>query len=239
VRWYEGPQPAPSVHFDPIAAGDAVLNDRDSALARWLQEHYNDAVAVEMESSGVAHAGHLLHATPTLTIRGISDFADGAKQVADNGGSQPLAAGNAAAFACALVSQLAAEQGTAPRTSREPLPSAAKEQHVHVQNSASGRARVGVQAGVVNGTIRLDGPPPDPAEDRVATVIAAVAAAYHSGRIDRSRFNAAIGSLEDIRDATGIDPARVRHAVRMLDSLFSRLPDLQAEVDTALSGSLE
>lgn len=77
VRWYAGPQPAPSVRFDPIAAGDAVLNDRDSVLARWLREHYNDAVAVEMESSGVAQAGHLLHATPTLTIRGISDFADG------------------------------------------------------------------------------------------------------------------------------------------------------------------
>lgn len=110
---------------------------------------------------------------------------------------------------------------------------------MQVHNSASGRARVGMQAGVVNGTIRLDGPSPDPAEDRVATVIAAVAAAYRSGRIDRSRFDTAIGSLADIRAATGIDPARVRRAASVLDSLFSRLPDLRAEVDTALSGILE
>lgn len=239
VHWYTGPQPAPSVHFDPIAAGDAVLNDRDSALARWLQEHYNDAVAVEMESSGVAQAGHLLHSTPTLTIRGISDFADGAKQVTDDGGSQSLAAGNAAAFACTLASQLAAEQDTTTRTSRESLPSATKEQHMQFHNSASGHAHVGIQAGVVNGTIRLDGSPPDPAEDSVTTLVAAVAAAYHSGRIDRSRFDTAIGSLEDIRDATGIDPPRVRRAARVLDSLFSRLPDLRAKVNTALSGSLE
>lgn len=238
VRWYEGPQPGPSVHFDPIAAGDAVLNDRDSALARWLREHYNDAVAVEMESSGVAHAGHLLHTTPTLTIRGISDFADGAKQVTDNGGSQLLVAGNAAAFACALVGELAVDPGTTARPSRDSLPSASKEQHVRVHNSASGHARVGVQAGVVNGTIRLDGPPPDPAEDRVATAIAAVAAAYHSGRIDQSCFDTAISSLEDIHDTTGIDPTRLRRTAKVLDSLFSRLPDLRAEMATALSGLL-
>jgi len=200
--------------------------------------------ALELERRAVADrmAGvraHRLDAGARFEVGGISDFADGAKQVTDNSGSQPLAAGNATAFACALVGELAVDPGTTPRPSRESLPSAPKEQHVRVHNSASGHARVGVQAGVVNGTIRLDGPPPDPAEDRVATAIAAVAAAYHSGRIDRSCFDTAISGLEDIHDTTGIDPTRLRRTAKALDSLFSRLPDLRAEMATALSGLLE
>ncbi len=43
-------------YFKPIAVGDVVLADRKSELARHIHAHYNDAVAIEMESSGVAHA---------------------------------------------------------------------------------------------------------------------------------------------------------------------------------------
>lgn len=93
----------PRVHFKPIAAGEIVLNSRDSPLAEQLRGSYNDAVAIEMESAGAAHAAHL-GSVPMLTVRGISDLADGKKYQADAGGWQEVAAANAAAFAAAVIS---------------------------------------------------------------------------------------------------------------------------------------
>jgi hypothetical protein len=94
------------VHFKPIAAAEGVLNSREAPLARRLHRFYNDAAAIEMESAGVAHAGHLNRCLPVLTIRGISDRADGAKGDADQAGWQLTAAGHAAAFAVTLAAQL-------------------------------------------------------------------------------------------------------------------------------------
>lgn len=91
------------VHFKPIAAGEVVLNSRDTPLARQLRSHYNDAVAIEMESAGVAQAAHLNQSLPTLTVRGISDRSDGNKRTADADGWQSVAAANAAIFALALI----------------------------------------------------------------------------------------------------------------------------------------
>ena len=45
-------------------------------MRQWLREHYNDAVAVEMEAAGVAQAGHLNDGLPAIMVRGISDYAD-------------------------------------------------------------------------------------------------------------------------------------------------------------------
>lgn len=101
----------PVLHFGPIAAGEVLLNSRDTPLARQLHTSYNDAVAIEMESAGVAQAGHLNRSLPVLTVRGISDKADGNKHAADQAGSQPIAAAHAAAFAIALAVDLAAEAG--------------------------------------------------------------------------------------------------------------------------------
>ncbi|MEO6087801.1 MAG: 5'-methylthioadenosine/S-adenosylhomocysteine nucleosidase [Umezawaea sp.] len=142
----------PGVHFEPIAAGDVLLNSRTSPLARTLKHNYNDAVAVEMESSGFAHAAHLSGNVPTMTIRAISDHADGTKSASDREGTQALAARNAAAFAIALVAALddASEVGAAQtgRPDIPPLPT------IHNTNSASGNARVGQQAGVQIGDFR-------------------------------------------------------------------------------------
>jgi adenosylhomocysteine nucleosidase len=96
----------PAVHFGPIAAGEVVLDTRRSGLARQLHRHYNDAVAIEMESAGFAAAGHLNRSIEILTIRGISDTADGTKHQADRTGWQPVAAAHAAAFAMELVRRL-------------------------------------------------------------------------------------------------------------------------------------
>lgn len=91
------------VHLKPIAAGDVVLADSKSEIAKHLQEHYNDAAAIEMEGSGVVHAAHLSSRLDALVIRGISDYADAGKPRADASGSQPKAAEAAAAAAVAIL----------------------------------------------------------------------------------------------------------------------------------------
>lgn len=93
-------------HFKPIAVGDVVLADRDSELFQRIRTSYNDAVAIEMESSGVAHAVHLAGEAGALIIRGISDKANADKSQADSGGSQPLAAANAAEAAITVLHEL-------------------------------------------------------------------------------------------------------------------------------------
>ncbi|MBE1533158.1 phosphorylase family protein [Actinomadura algeriensis] len=90
------------VHFRPIAAGDVVLDGRDSALFGQLRLHNNDAAAIDMEDAGIAHAAHL-NDVPALVIRGISDRADGHKEEADRAGWQRRAAVAAAAFGAALL----------------------------------------------------------------------------------------------------------------------------------------
>jgi len=98
----------PVVHFKPIAAGEVVLNSRDTPLAEQLRLHYNDAVAIETESTGAAVAAHLNASLPVLTIRGISDKADGDKHIGDAAGLQSMAASHAAAFTVALLQELPA-----------------------------------------------------------------------------------------------------------------------------------
>ncbi|GAB2952093.1 5'-methylthioadenosine/S-adenosylhomocysteine nucleosidase [Streptomyces pseudoechinosporeus] len=93
-------------HFKPIAVGDVVLADSDSELAQRIRASYNDAVGIEMESSGVAHAVHLAGEAGALIIRGISDKADAGKSDEDARGSQPRAAANAARAAVAVLREL-------------------------------------------------------------------------------------------------------------------------------------
>jgi nucleoside phosphorylase len=100
-------RPRVQVHFKPVAAGDILLNSRTSSLAQRIRRHYSDAVAIEMESAGAAHAAHLNESVPLLTIRGISDRADGRKVAADAAGWQVTAARHAAAFAVALAGRIA------------------------------------------------------------------------------------------------------------------------------------
>ncbi|MEV0318502.1 5'-methylthioadenosine/S-adenosylhomocysteine nucleosidase [Streptomyces sp. NPDC050658] len=92
--------------FKPIAVGDVVLADASSAIAEHVRTHYNDAVAIEMEGSGVAHAAHLAGDLGALIVRGISDKADAGKAAADAAGNQQLAARNAAEAAVAVVREM-------------------------------------------------------------------------------------------------------------------------------------
>ncbi|MEU6073182.1 5'-methylthioadenosine/S-adenosylhomocysteine nucleosidase [Micromonospora sp. NPDC047074] len=95
--------PAPRVHFKPIVSGDVVLDSREAPVARLIARHYSDATAIDMESAGVAEAAHRSDFHQVITIRGVSDAADGGKRRADTAGWQHRAAANAAGFAVALA----------------------------------------------------------------------------------------------------------------------------------------
>lgn len=96
-------------HFKAVAAGDVVLDAADTQLRQWLKDKYNDAVAIEMEGAGVAHAAHLGGGRPVLIIRGISDRADGSKSSADADGFQRTAARHAAQATMSVLRVLADE----------------------------------------------------------------------------------------------------------------------------------
>ncbi|MER6916145.1 5'-methylthioadenosine/S-adenosylhomocysteine nucleosidase [Streptomyces sp. NPDC000594] len=100
------------VHVGAIASGDVVLADESSDIAVHLREHYNDALALDMEAVGLVEAAHLAGGLDALVVRGISDKANDGKAAADAAGSQKAAAGSAAA---AMVTLLALLDPVTPR----------------------------------------------------------------------------------------------------------------------------
>jgi adenosylhomocysteine nucleosidase len=142
--WRESLLDEPVAHLGPIAAGEVVHNSLTSDLARRLRTAYNDAIAVDMESAGLAHAGHLNGSVPVVTVRAVSDRADGTKAEAHQAGWHPVAARNAAAFAVALAAAL--DDPDSPDT-----PAEAASPMINNWNIAKGNASVGQQTGVVMG----------------------------------------------------------------------------------------
>ena len=135
---------APRVYFGPIAAGEVLLDSRTSPVAARLRDRYDDAVAIEMESAGMASAGQLNNAH-TLTIRGISDFADGAQSRTSR--PQP-AAEHAAAFAAAVIAQF--DDPGPPGQARHPEPGSG----ITVHNEANNSNDV-LQIGIVQGNVEF------------------------------------------------------------------------------------
>ncbi|MGW6941936.1 5'-methylthioadenosine/S-adenosylhomocysteine nucleosidase [Streptomyces xanthophaeus] len=101
------------VHYKPIASGDVVIASEGSELRAFLQRHYNDACAIEMEGSGAAHAAHVAAGLPTLVIRGISDLADSSKEQRDAQGMQKKASERAAKAVFATLREVSASDGSA------------------------------------------------------------------------------------------------------------------------------
>jgi nucleoside phosphorylase len=85
----------------PIAAGEALVASQESDVAKIVRAHYNDSVAVDMESAGLYEAAYRAE-RPSLAIRGISDRLDD-KSVKSDATHQPQAARNAARLAVALL----------------------------------------------------------------------------------------------------------------------------------------
>ncbi|MER5269121.1 5'-methylthioadenosine/S-adenosylhomocysteine nucleosidase [Actinosynnema sp. NPDC002837] len=225
-------QEPPQVHFEPIASGEVVLNTRTSATARHLSHHFNDAVAVETESAGVAQCGHLHGSTPTITIRGISDFADGAKDAADRGGSQELAARNAALFMRVLIAELSS-------TPDQPDPRNGSGNGTSVHNSVSGTANFAIQAGVINGGVWFgDSPGPDLlALERLTT---AVAEARRTDRLTVEAFTGAMLGLVDLRHQASTAPTdttRLRALRAGLADHFAGDPELLALLARVFGGA--
>ncbi|MET9687709.1 5'-methylthioadenosine/S-adenosylhomocysteine nucleosidase [Streptomyces sp. NPDC006514] len=137
---------APQVRFGAIAAGEVVQNSKISAEAQWIRQHYNDALAIEMEAAGVAQAGHL-NGAPVAIIRGISDRADGTKSSETDRSWQPRAAANAAAFATRLAVELMGEQEQIAMSGKDRVRSADRLDE-RVSNTAHD-STVGIMAGSV------------------------------------------------------------------------------------------
>jgi adenosylhomocysteine nucleosidase len=175
----------PRVHFGPVAAGEIALYSGASDVRRWLREHYNDALAVEMEAAGVAQAGHLNDGLPAIMVRGISDFADATKSATDGQGWQPRAVANAAAFAAALAASLAAELNAPPGSAGS---QGGSPQSGGFSNSIGDNSQVGVQGQniTVHGGIRF-GQPGKGGGTTAKTVQAEVRAGRLKLILDRSR----------------------------------------------------
>lgn len=144
-----GHEDGPQVRFGAIAAGEIVQNSRISAEARWIRQHYNDALAIEMEAAGVAQAGHLSGA-PVAIVRGISDRADGTKTSSEDRNWQPRAAANAAAFAIRLAMELVCEQEEVAMVQDDRARSTDRFDR-HVSNTVH-NSTVGIMAGSVTGS---------------------------------------------------------------------------------------
>lgn len=93
------------VFFGPIASGDKVIASTAAPLYRYLKQHFNDTLALEMESIGFAQAATSHRQVYALNIRAVSDLLDH-KSVSDEVARQALAAERAAAFAFELLNQL-------------------------------------------------------------------------------------------------------------------------------------
>lgn len=90
-----------SVWFGPIAAGNKVITSKQSETYHRLKQHYENTLALDMESSGFAEALPNHREVHGLVIRGISDLLD---HKGDD--FQKTAADRAAAFAFELLYQL-------------------------------------------------------------------------------------------------------------------------------------
>ncbi|OAT68666.1 hypothetical protein AWB85_24165 [Mycobacteroides immunogenum] len=96
-----GPWPAagrqPRAFVAPIVVGEKVIADRAADAALLVSESYSDAVAIDMEDFGALRGGAATERSKVIAVRGVSDLLS-AKSSADAGGSQEIAAANAAAF---------------------------------------------------------------------------------------------------------------------------------------------
>lgn len=122
----------PEAFVQPIAAGEKVVASTKSVSYKHLREYSSEAVAVAMEGNGF-----LLAARPynmkAIEVRGISDLIEN-KAEADEGGSQPKAAANAAAFCFEMINQINAVSNNLKTTAGKSLDITSTEFRKHLTN---------------------------------------------------------------------------------------------------------
>jgi adenosylhomocysteine nucleosidase len=228
--------PRPKVHFGAIAAGEVVQNSRVSHEATWIREHYNDALAIEMEAAGVAQAGHLSGA-PVAIVRGISDRADGTKDTEGDVIWQPRAAANAAAFGVRLAEELIKERGHIAMNENSGARTGG-----NVDNFAAGQ--VGIQAAHVTGSTVYQGvaPPVSTAVDLVAELDAFrdhLLLARSAGSLDDDTFDAARAEVDIASHALASDTPNGKRtfvlALKRLRGLIADVADLAAKIAALIS----
>jgi adenosylhomocysteine nucleosidase len=222
---------APKVHFGAIAAGEIVQNSRISHEAKWIREHYNDALAIEMEAAGVAQAGHL-NGSPVAIVRGISDRADGTKVTSEDGTWQPLVAANAAAFAIRLAEELIKEREHTVMGESNSMKNGGV-----VTNFSSGQ--VGIQAAHVTGSTVWMGAAPQ-ASTRADFVAELALFREHLlrecsiGNLDEVTYDAAQAELNIVGEAlqadTPEDKSKLFLALKRLRGLIVDVADLATKI---------
>ncbi|GAB2767440.1 5'-methylthioadenosine/S-adenosylhomocysteine nucleosidase family protein [Amycolatopsis magusensis] len=236
--WARDVPPGTRAHFGVIAAGEIVQNSRLSAEARWIREHYNDALAIEMEAAGVAQAGHL-NGSPVAVVRGISDRADGTKTSEGDRNWQPLAVANAAAFAVHLASELIDE-----REHKAMKDDVASNGHGTVYNYATGP--VGIQAANVSGSsvTQYASPRPHSAMDFVAELSAlraVLARERSSGKLDDATYEAARGELDIAGKAIASDTPDGKKtfvlALKRLGGLIAEFAELATKIAALIAAA--
>ncbi|MEY9211298.1 5'-methylthioadenosine/S-adenosylhomocysteine nucleosidase [Thermobifida halotolerans] len=222
--------PSPKAHFGPIAAGEIVQNSRISHEARWIRQTYNDALAIEMESAGVAQAGHL-SGSPVAVVRGISDRADGTKNTGDDRAWQPVAAANAAAFALRLAEELLNDR-------ENPMPETPQPSSGSVVNTAH-NSQIGIQAGSITGsTVSVGISSPQPTGGTLAADLAALRGDLlrerSSGRLDEPTYQAAQAELDlagkALEEGTPQSRSMSSLALRQLRGRLEGFTELAAKV---------
>lgn len=103
-NWSDETSP-PKIVFGPIASGDKVIASKESPIYKLLEKHYNDTIALEMESIGFVRALQPYKQIRSLNIRCISDLLDD-KSKTDKFGTQELAASRAAKFTFKILHYL-------------------------------------------------------------------------------------------------------------------------------------
>ncbi|WP_282771922.1 5'-methylthioadenosine/S-adenosylhomocysteine nucleosidase [Saccharomonospora viridis] len=221
----------PKVHFGAIAAGEVVHDSRISYEAKWIRQHYNDALAIEMEAAGVAQAGHL-NGSPVAVVRGISDRADGSKSATDKENWQSRAADNAAAFAVRLAQELSTEEVERFRMGEQ-----CAMRGERIVNNASGS--VGIQAGKVsNSTVVMNVGSDTPTENDPAAELAAlrrlISRERAQGCIDEATYEAAQVELDLAGEALEKDTPEGKStfvlALKRLRGLIGDVAELAAKV---------
>ncbi len=233
----EGPDRCgPSARLGAIAGGEIVHNSRISYEAELVRRHYNDALAIEMESAGVAQAGHL-NGSPVAIVRGISDRADGTKTSDTDGTRQPQAADNAAAFATRLAQELVHEREHNPMSHRS------KPHTGGVTNIAHGA--VGIQANTVTGssvsvaTSSTSGASPRDLNAELRVIRDELDRVHTSGTLDSATYAAAQDELDLASKALESDTpennGKVTLALKRLRGLLDEVADVAAKVTAVIT----